>query len=211
MPSWELIFRPLIQRESRNTDAHIDNSLYTFLLPAHLDSTINNLNRNKVGKSKMVVNKMSFQKSFFLFIKAVEVSTNIESFFSSGYLCLFSPCPQCFCSSGPTRLRKSSSILPWWAGQVRLPVWSEGWLHQQQLRTSREQGRLLCTGRIFRQSAWRSSSEGRSQILLIKTLIDTFQVTYTVNGDGGYVADVQYTGEAQYPPEPAGGYGKAKV
>ena len=37
------------------------------------------------------------------------------------------------------------------------------------------------------------------------------KVTYTVSGDGGYVADVQYTGEAQYPPEPAGGYGKNKV
>ena len=34
------------------------------------------------------------------------------------------------------------------------------------------------------------------------------KVTYSVNGDGGYVADVTYTGEAQYPPEPAGGYGK---
>jgi len=32
------------------------------------------------------------------------------------------------------------------------------------------------------------------------------KVTYSVNGDGGYVADVTYTGEAQYPPEPAGGY-----
>jgi hypothetical protein len=32
------------------------------------------------------------------------------------------------------------------------------------------------------------------------------KVTYSVSGDGGYVADVQYTGEAQYPPEPAGGY-----
>jgi len=34
------------------------------------------------------------------------------------------------------------------------------------------------------------------------------KVTYSVNGDGGYVADVSYTGEAQYPPEPAGGYGR---
>merc|ERR1711970_1315535 len=34
------------------------------------------------------------------------------------------------------------------------------------------------------------------------------RVTYSVNGDGGYVADVSYTGEAQYPPEPAGGYGR---
>merc|ERR1712212_1172585 len=25
------------------------------------------------------------------------------------------------------------------------------------------------------------------------------KMTYTVNGDGGYVADVSYTGEAQYP------------
>ena len=32
------------------------------------------------------------------------------------------------------------------------------------------------------------------------------KVTYTVSGDAGYVADVVYTGEAQYPPEPAGGY-----
>ena len=32
------------------------------------------------------------------------------------------------------------------------------------------------------------------------------KVTYTVAGDAGYVADVVYTGEAQYPPEPAGGY-----
>merc|ERR1711962_1916523 len=32
------------------------------------------------------------------------------------------------------------------------------------------------------------------------------KVTYSVAGDGGYVADVQYTGTAQYPPEPAGGY-----
>ena len=32
------------------------------------------------------------------------------------------------------------------------------------------------------------------------------KVTYTVVGDAGYVADVVYTGEAQYPPEPAGGY-----
>merc|ERR1711942_401472 len=37
------------------------------------------------------------------------------------------------------------------------------------------------------------------------------KVTYSVNGDGGYVADVTYTGEAQYPPEPAGGYGKAAI
>ena len=34
------------------------------------------------------------------------------------------------------------------------------------------------------------------------------QVAYSVNGEGGYVADVTYTGEAQYPPEPAGGYGR---
>merc|ERR1712071_319078 len=34
------------------------------------------------------------------------------------------------------------------------------------------------------------------------------KVTYSVNGDGGYVADVSYTGTAQYPPEPAGGYGR---
>ena len=34
------------------------------------------------------------------------------------------------------------------------------------------------------------------------------QVSYSVSGDGGYVADVSYTGEAQYPPEPAGGYGR---
>merc|ERR1711887_473042 len=33
------------------------------------------------------------------------------------------------------------------------------------------------------------------------------KVTYSVNGEGGYVADVSYTGGAQYPPEPAGGYG----
>merc|ERR1711874_543283 len=26
------------------------------------------------------------------------------------------------------------------------------------------------------------------------------KVSYTVNGDGGYVADVTYEGEAQYPP-----------
>ena len=34
------------------------------------------------------------------------------------------------------------------------------------------------------------------------------KVAYSVNGEGGYVADVTYTGEAQYPPEPAGGYGR---
>merc|ERR1712126_105275 len=34
------------------------------------------------------------------------------------------------------------------------------------------------------------------------------KVTYTVVGPEGYVADVSYTGEAQYPPEPAGGYGR---
>jgi len=32
-------------------------------------------------------------------------------------------------------------------------------------------------------------------------------VTYYVNGDGGFVAEVTYDGEAQYPPEPEGGYG----
>merc|ERR1712098_25313 len=32
------------------------------------------------------------------------------------------------------------------------------------------------------------------------------KLTYTVSGDGGYIAEVTYTGEAQYPPEPAGGY-----
>ena len=36
--------------------------------------------------------------------------------------------------------------------------------------------------------------------------LNPLQVTYSVSGDGGYVADVSYTGEAQYPPEPAGGY-----
>ena len=34
------------------------------------------------------------------------------------------------------------------------------------------------------------------------------QVSYSVNGEGRNVADVTYTGEAQYPPEPAGGYGR---
>merc|ERR1712055_50869 len=34
------------------------------------------------------------------------------------------------------------------------------------------------------------------------------KVSYSVNGDGGYVADVSYTGEPQYPPEPSGGYGR---
>merc|ERR1739842_88646 len=29
------------------------------------------------------------------------------------------------------------------------------------------------------------------------------KVSWNVNGDGGYVADVSYEGEAQYPPEPA--------
>merc|ERR1711887_384246 len=32
-------------------------------------------------------------------------------------------------------------------------------------------------------------------------------VTYYVNGEGGFVAEVTYDGEAQYPPEPEGGYG----
>merc|ERR1711879_336924 len=32
------------------------------------------------------------------------------------------------------------------------------------------------------------------------------KVTSTVSGDAGYVADVVYPGEAQHPPEPAGGY-----
>ena len=31
-------------------------------------------------------------------------------------------------------------------------------------------------------------------------------VEYTVDGGAGYVADVTYTGQAQYPPEPAPGY-----
>ena len=31
-------------------------------------------------------------------------------------------------------------------------------------------------------------------------------VTYTVDGGNGYVADVVYTGEAQYPTAPAPGY-----
>merc|ERR1711970_418528 len=32
-------------------------------------------------------------------------------------------------------------------------------------------------------------------------------VTYYVNGEGGFVAEVTYEGDAQYPPEPEGGYG----
>lgn len=36
------------------------------------------------------------------------------------------------------------------------------------------------------------------------------KVVYTVNGEGGYVADVSYSGEAQYPPEPKGGYPKGR-
>ncbi|KAK7034471.1 hypothetical protein SK128_023576 [Halocaridina rubra] len=32
-------------------------------------------------------------------------------------------------------------------------------------------------------------------------------VTYTVNGDSGYVAQVAYEGEAQFPQQPAQGYG----
>ena len=35
-----------------------------------------------------------------------------------------------------------------------------------------------------------------------------FQVSYTVTKEGGYLAEVTYEGEAQYPPEPAEGYGK---
>ena len=33
-------------------------------------------------------------------------------------------------------------------------------------------------------------------------------VTYTADDYGGFVADVKYEGEAVYPPEPEGGYGK---
>jgi len=32
---------------------------------------------------------------------------------------------------------------------------------------------------------------------------------YTADGYNGFVAEVSYEGEAQYPPEPAGGYGHA--
>merc|ERR1719192_1980760 len=34
-------------------------------------------------------------------------------------------------------------------------------------------------------------------------------VTYTADHENGFIADVKYEGQAQYPPEPAGGYGKA--
>jgi hypothetical protein len=34
-------------------------------------------------------------------------------------------------------------------------------------------------------------------------------VSYTANHEDGFNADVQYEGQAQYPPAPQGGYGKA--
>merc|ERR1712038_996689 len=40
--------------------------------------------------------------------------------------------------------------------------------------------------------------DGRTQI-----------VSYTADHENGFIADVKYEGQAQYPPEPAGGYGKA--
>eukprot|EP00095_Tigriopus_kingsejongensis_P007813 maker-scaffold204_size260821-snap-gene-1.39 protein:Tk07813 transcript:maker-scaffold204_size260821-snap-gene-1.39-mRNA-1 annotation:"cuticle protein 19" len=35
------------------------------------------------------------------------------------------------------------------------------------------------------------------------------RVTYRADHEGGFVADVAYEGEAQYPPEPAEGYGNS--
>jgi len=45
---------------------------------------------------------------------------------------------------------------------------------------------------------------GRYVVALPDGRIQT--VEYTVDGGAGYVADVTYTGQAQYPPEPAPGY-----
>ena len=75
-------------------------------------------------------------------------------------------------------------------------------------------GNIFPTWKLFCQPAWRKTAKEdilpwKLSFFNLKIILSKFsrghylrylQVTYTVNGDGGYVADVSYTGEAQVKP-----------